>query len=230
MLGSLLPCEDDPVRPVPWSYHALFELYIFADRYDTLALCQQAMSLIQLKHGMEKARVCAWPSIEDISYAARNLPTTSALRKFLVGLISKDFKLSAFGRNKDYCAETLGDLPADFLAECLVSAKAERSAVGCKDAGCPIHAKGDVEDKANIHDFHEHEKGSKQVETACIVAWDFLIERYCQREDDDAAIRDRCELCGAYSLGPPRRCDYMAGMLMQLQLFFYMRSQGLMYA
>ena len=183
---SLIPDEQAPLRPVTWSYRDLFELYIFADFYDTLALRQQVLSIIQIKLMMEKPRMYEWPSIADIAYAAQNLPSTSGLRKFLVGLVSKDFTISGLGRNRISAAENLGELPGDFLAECLVSAKAERSSGACDNSKCIIHTKGDRDNvlHGDLHIFHEHENDSKQAEELCCMTWDLLLEKFCRHYRD----------------------------------------------
>ena len=188
--------EEDPLRPLTWSFRALFELYVFADSYDTLALRQQVIQLIQVKLMMVTPRKYANPPISAISWVVDNLPSSSPLRKFLAGFVGKDLGLTALGSTKSDFVKQLAKLPGDFLAECLVASKAQSQAEYDNDSYDPdsqdpgFDCDGvNIDDDLNhelfcdVHTHHEHEKDTKQAVVGCRVNWrEILGPEFCDWE------------------------------------------------
>lgn len=188
--------EEDPSRAITWSFYTLFEIYVFADRYDTLPLRQQVMHFIQLKMNMCTPRRHPGPTFPVIKFAIEQLPDTSPLRMFLATLVGKDISL-ATGRHS---LNRLAIFPSDFLAECLIQSKVKTRAVLVKFAG---HEEGDdgkihSSDILNAcewspHRFHEHDKDGKQTHIACYHLWNFLRTMYCMADEfgaDDEEMND----------------------------------------
>ncbi|PPJ60111.1 hypothetical protein CBER1_03142 [Cercospora berteroae] len=124
--------EDTEFRdhqdPLTWSYGSLFEVYVFADRYDTSALRNQIMQIIQYK----KRDLQDLPGAGSIRFAVANLPPTSPLRRFLRAWFGTCLRIESFERCD--LMNLLSRCPPEFLAECMITSIAYRD---CKTHNQP---------------------------------------------------------------------------------------------
>ncbi|KXT17071.1 hypothetical protein AC579_4346 [Pseudocercospora musae] len=119
--------ENDKSNAITWRWRKLFELFIFADKYDTKALRNAIMVTVQLKALMEKPRDYFLPSFQEAAYAFENLPSNSSLYRFIIdGLVHSRCPLSLDKANSFLV------LPAEILSLLLVKSLQETCRAICK--------------------------------------------------------------------------------------------------
>ncbi|KAK4951488.1 hypothetical protein LTR10_010464 [Elasticomyces elasticus] len=165
--------------PVAWQWADLFELYIFADKYDTRRLRNKVIELVQIKTFLLKPTRYLRPSELDNATVYNNLPDSSGLSKFMVDL----HVYSTVPPRSD--AEYDGTLPsrmlyrlmsqATQLARCFLCANCKSG----QPCDCPSHR--DIKSTkapyvGNLCAYHEHE--TEEEKKLCIQSWVQLrIER-----------------------------------------------------
>lgn len=172
--------QDTPVRdprdPITWSYRSLFEIYVFADRYDTVALRNQIINIIQyklveLKHFPGRS--------ESIEYAVENLRSECPLRRLLCGWFSTCIRAKSFTGRREAMIKFLTGCPSEFLAECMTSMMAFCDCRTCpSNHDCVLqgHDEDDGVELCKWHPctFHEHGKEGKEARWACERLWEAL--------------------------------------------------------
>ncbi|KAK5127595.1 hypothetical protein LTR85_006935 [Meristemomyces frigidus] len=73
---------------VTWPWHDLFELFIFANKYDTRRFRNALVELVQIKALQCRPKTYTWPSARNLCFAFDNLPATSTLYRFLSDMIT----------------------------------------------------------------------------------------------------------------------------------------------
>ncbi|KAM3420461.1 hypothetical protein BST61_g3730 [Cercospora zeina] len=177
---------QDALNPTTWPYRCLFDIYVFADRYDTSALRNQIMSIIQYKL-TELNHIPGRP--ESIVFATENLSANSPLRKLLRGWSSSCLLPSNFADARPNMAEFLNGCPQEFLADCLSASIAYRDCQTCPDDhDCERQGHG-KDDGVMLYEwhpcaFHEHEKDTKEVRWDCSRLW-HALKRIAKRRIGD---------------------------------------------
>ncbi|KAK5688821.1 hypothetical protein LTS10_000799 [Elasticomyces elasticus] len=76
----------DLVDPVRWDWQSLFELYVFADMFETRRLRTAVIELIQVKTFQTMTQEYLLPDMVACGMAFKNLPDTASLYKSLVDI------------------------------------------------------------------------------------------------------------------------------------------------
>ncbi|KAK5715383.1 hypothetical protein LTR15_010026 [Elasticomyces elasticus] len=76
--------DADLIDPVTWNWQSLFELYVFADMFETRRLRTAVMEFIQKKTFLSMTREYLLPDTAACGMVFRNLPETAGLYKWLV--------------------------------------------------------------------------------------------------------------------------------------------------
>ncbi|KAK3618855.1 hypothetical protein LTR56_024369 [Elasticomyces elasticus] len=79
--------DADLVDPVSWDWQSLFELYVFADMFETRRLRTAVIELVQVKTFQTRTREYLLPNMAACSVAFKNLPDTADLCKWLADII-----------------------------------------------------------------------------------------------------------------------------------------------
>lgn len=166
-----------------WRPQHLFEIYTFADKYDTRELRMAAMETIQMKYIQKSPRKYLLPPITAVSWASLRLPSTPPLFRLLADAWSTRL---TFGRHSgsssyeqaEYCLRT----PKEFLAECFVALKRHNAALACKkcqpdgsEEVCEAitHGANDavVFNDKHLCTYHEH-GGDDEEKARCCLRWE----------------------------------------------------------
>ncbi|KAK5746358.1 hypothetical protein LTR17_000738 [Elasticomyces elasticus] len=106
--------DADLVDPVSWDWQSLFELYVFADMFETRRLRIAVIELVQVKTFQTRTREYLLPSMAACSVAFKNLPDTADLCKWLADVI-----IYTKGPDALSTPESLQLLPSQTLAQLL---------------------------------------------------------------------------------------------------------------
>ncbi|KAK5688820.1 hypothetical protein LTS10_000798 [Elasticomyces elasticus] len=158
--------------PVAWQWANLFELYIFADKYDTRRLRTKVIELVQVKSFLVKPTRYLRPNEFDHATVYNSLPDSSGLSKFMVDL---RVYLTVPPRSD---AEYDGTLPPRILYRLMSQATQLARCFRCANCttgqpcDCPSHC--DIKTtKApyvdNLCAYHEHE--TEEEKKTCIQSW-----------------------------------------------------------
>lgn len=85
-----LPDEQDDNNPVTWTWQNLFDLYIFADKYDTRRFRTDVITVIQQKAFQAHPRQYPLPDYIDCADMFNGLPESSPLYKFWIEVLTYD--------------------------------------------------------------------------------------------------------------------------------------------
>ena len=177
----------DPMEPLTWHWVDLFELYVFADKYNTRGLRLQVFDIIQLKlmkasgKGTEVMNTPALPCSTAITYITDNLPKDSQMLR----MVAREYRT----RNPKWAQvnqEWLASLPASFLARLLWINMKLQCAMACKNCmsvykestrACNDHCRTDMVALMDIWpcEFHEHGEDDDEM-SACSARWEARID------------------------------------------------------
>ncbi|KAK5725004.1 hypothetical protein LTR17_013390 [Elasticomyces elasticus] len=164
----------DLLDPVTWKFEDLFDLYIFADKYDTRRLRTAVMTLIQTKLFQSKPMSYAGLIFSECTVAFDNVPDSSPLYKLLVDLMIYDMDPLDLTEHDNYqhlplsvCSEILSRTAQ--LVRCLRCDECQQSAL-CNDSD--THP--DVKSATPTYDtdfckYHEHD--SDEERRLCVRKW-----------------------------------------------------------
>ncbi|KAF2210355.1 hypothetical protein CERZMDRAFT_118192 [Cercospora zeae-maydis SCOH1-5] len=171
----------DPQNALTWPWTDLFELYVFAEKYDTRGLRIKVFDLIQLRL-VRNAMLyeSRWlPDPDDVTYLVENLPSNSRL----VMLLSRYYQVQS-ARPVERRLAKLGRLPSSFLALCYLHSMRFMQAKHCPTCQARQHHTHDRahtwEDTLPPHAINSclhHEHGDDQEERAeCLERWSVKIQ------------------------------------------------------
>ena len=190
--------ELDPRDPVTWGFLTLFELYVFADKYDTRRLRTATVEITQIKAFQTKPREYLYPAMSELAWAFENLPATSPLYKLLLNIV-------CFSINPQKPAEFYEGLPNAILAAtcnktrlaldcrccdyCIATLDVADEVdpdpdTDCEDDGCARCARR-CKDQAHIDAYKEkvnyvldvcahHEHVTQEEKKLCAVRWEMI--------------------------------------------------------
>lgn len=176
------PDERDLTNPSTWPWSWLFDLYVFADQYDTVRLREQIMNFIQLRLDQRYPRMYCYPDSLDTQRCVDRLPSTSPLRRLLVDLWAKNIQVHD---KKDprvgFDAKAMNGLPAGFVIECFVALKCVLETYRCNGQNCRTithdHGGSPVMQYTDRCRYHEHDATNFEREK-CADLWRILHEVY----------------------------------------------------
>lgn len=181
---SEAPEEADSSNPVTWPWMWLFQLYVFADQYDTKRLREQVMNFIQLRCDQKHPRMYPYPSTKNTAWCADRLATTSSLRRLLVDIWAKRMKLCIHKEpGVESQAREMELFPQSFIIECFLTTSCVVETIHCAVDNCtsPAH---DHEASPSMYRcrFHEHGPGNQE-SNGCEVLWHLLGLEYMDDRD-----------------------------------------------
>ncbi|KAM3420618.1 hypothetical protein BST61_g3879 [Cercospora zeina] len=189
----------DPQDPLTWPWTDLFELYVFAEKYDTRGLRIKVFDLVQLRL-VRNAMLyeSRWlPDPDDITYLVENLPSNAKL----VMLLSRYYQVQS-ARPVERRLAKLGRLPSSFLALCYLHSMRFMQAKHCLTCQARQHHTHDRahtwEDTLPPHAINtclHHEHGDDQEERVeCLERWTVktqaLRDELSQKAEIVAASQD----------------------------------------
>ncbi|KAK4549929.1 hypothetical protein LTR36_005230 [Oleoguttula mirabilis] len=197
--------ENEGGDAVTWPWADLFELFVFADKYDTRRFRNALVELVQIKALQRRPKTYLLPSARSLCFAFAHLPAAATLCRFLSDLITWELEphdeaqyaglphqvlVASWYQTKQILARRVcgkcsrrADVHADTCARATCpSCAARRKAVAC-DA---VHADLRSERAPYERDlclYHEHETGEERA--LCRKRWDFIrAERGIEDVDD----------------------------------------------
>lgn len=168
-------------EPTTWPPGWLFELYVFADKYDVPDFRAGIFEAFQMQLYRGQPRRYLLPAGTDVAYIADNITTTSPLYRLLVDCWAVWLSLSQNHTDFESQATEFDGLPAHFLSRVLVAAKrcsAAKVCGKCKIDGsgekCTAtdHVKADrlVPPEKDICTYHEHKTDEEKAR--CALRWE----------------------------------------------------------
>lgn len=174
--GKNLRYNDNPVS---WSWDELFDLYAFADEFDTRALRNQVVELIQLKALQTVPYHYAPPSTTSTASILSRIPASSKLFRLLVDMYARGVQRD-HGR-MPVNSTALSKLPPEFVAECFLVLKSrEQTHEYSRYAGrAPVYRgleAPEYEGRGALRDmdpctYHEHPAQDYDEKLACSMRW-----------------------------------------------------------
>ncbi|KAK3618853.1 hypothetical protein LTR56_024367 [Elasticomyces elasticus] len=172
--GAAELTNADLIDPVAWLDYDLFDLYIFADKYDTQLLRKAVMEVIQIKVFQTLPFSYLFPSKSDLAHAFRHLPDTSPLYRLLT-------EIMVYDTDPDVVAESDRPevLPSRALCEVLVRTTQLARCAECSQCkhGHPCLDKSHADIKStrapyckSLCVYHEHD--SEEEQKMCEVKWE----------------------------------------------------------
>lgn len=175
------PDEEDDSQPITWRWRSLFELFVFADRYDARGMRMAVMDIIQEKLLRRDPHEYDLPANESVGWVVSHLLSTSTLRRLLVDVWGTWLSYQSPNDDKQAQAEELELLPQSFLLECLVASKRFAFAAYChecsggrsEDCTSTDH---DASDALHFVDrdlctYHEHGDDEEE-KVRCVIRWE----------------------------------------------------------
>lgn len=181
--GEHLPHERLDDDPVTWSWCDLFDLYIFADQYDTRRFRNAVMRVIQTKALQTEPRTYTWASWKTMPFS--RLPDSSKLSKFWLDAIAYDMCADPL----DEC-KAMQSLPKSIMAKLLSMLMQLGHVRECKY--CQVHclceddSHPDIKSRRPLYDkdlcaYHEH--ATPEEEKLCRSTWvSTILERGISQE------------------------------------------------
>lgn len=176
------PDEKDLSNPITWPWGWLFDMYVFADQYDTQRLRTQVMHLIQIRLDQRRPRMYLYPDHIDTQRCVDRLPSSSPLRRLLVDLWAKNMRMGSHGDPKDVKqVRAMELLPQTFLIECFIALKGEFASMQCEADPC-VSLDHHHEGKGHLQavdrgTYHEHGE-TDQEKNRYFDLWDILQIEY----------------------------------------------------
>jgi hypothetical protein len=191
------PIQVNPRNPVTWHWQALFEIYVFADRFSSRNFRNAVVEVCQIKLWEITPKSYPSPRNEDIAAVANRLPRTSSLYRLLVDDAVFAERYPIFSPNGLMVADCSA-VGAEFLAECFLLLKRQQAALKCESCGhtrdewitlfggdvmqqkCyPIdHKPEDLEYPFRLYGWcHYHEHINKREKELCRLRWNAVCHR-----------------------------------------------------
>ena len=176
--------------PLTWPWIWLFELYVFADKYDTRDFRMSLFVTIQAKFQVQKPQQYDSPNRWDMSFIAHKLYPSSPLFQLLADIFSCLMPVGTEDHSKQQQAVMFGQLlPADFLAACFIACKRRLSAiccVQCREPKTPCdsheHTASDFQAPQDLDVCFYHEHMDEEEAERCVRVWDSFKSRFADDE------------------------------------------------
>ena len=180
------PDENDPSDPVTWRYGELFQIYIFADEYESRGFLMAIFEVIQMKLLQKTPRAYLLPHRREVTFAVERLAYSAPLRRLLVDVYATELSIDCGPPDGQDQVKRFKDMPGDFMIECLVKAKRMHNAHRCKKCGTegtgkPCDAKNHTsDDRFTAKDrypclYHDHDSDKEQA--LCSMRWGALASK-----------------------------------------------------
>lgn len=183
--GTYNESERQSNNPVTWPWDELFDLYVFADEFDTRPLRNHVMELIQVKTLQLSPLQYAIPSVESIAGVLSQIPASSKLYRFLVDMYARGLRDRGNGPQD---SEALSQLPSDFLAECFIVLRKRDRAFESEPnlryrraqmtMRAPHNRNKRTLREMNPCAYHEHPKEESDERLICKMRWDQIQKRF----------------------------------------------------
>lgn len=172
--------EDYDDDPVTWYYSDLFDLYIFADKYDSKGMRQAVMEIVQIKIMQCSPRSYYFPANEDFLQIYEKLPASSPMYILLVHVQAFDV-----AQDNQTLRQHFESMPADVMSQVLVLMK---QMVGCYECSlcrkrkqCTDKTHSDIKikpekEQRDVCRYHEHT--SEEEERLCRLRWIAIREEF----------------------------------------------------